>query len=617
MSAIFGLFQRKAGDVSDGLRAMRSVLGAYGPDGCVEWTNGAIGLGHQQMLVTAIESQHDVLPRYDDATRLAVTADVHLDNRAALGNALGITYLERAGLSDSEFILRAYRRWGRDCPDYLLGDFAFAIWNPQAQELFCARDHIGVKPFYYSLTRKHFVFASDINGVLAAPGVSDQFDEAYVAASLIDKFFTPNNRTFYQAVRKLPPGHTLTVQPDAVHLEQYWFPERAPTVRYASDADYAAAFLEIYTQAVHDRLRSTYPVGVHLSGGLDSSSIAVLAAREQRRQGRPPPPAFCWQPPPPAGIPQPDSEYTLIQAICAQEGLRAYYQSPGPEDILTTFRRDVTREPTVGTLLNEQVVQKQAAGQGIRVLLSGWGGDEGAAFNGRGYYPGLLLQGHWRQLYRESRVRTGHPLRFILMTAVLPLLHYKAPKLVGKIWQGEWSIPDPPFIHPDFSRRIKPLRAKPYRETGARETQLQLLDDGYVTARLEAWAASGAQHNIVYRYPLLDRRLLEFALGLPAEQFRRGRWNRWLMRNALQDILPPEICWNSSKNDPIRVQALLDVMPEALATIRQTLSSRTVLPARARYVDLPRLMDHLDPERFKANPKLGKIRASLHFLDFE
>ncbi|MDJ0707499.1 MAG: asparagine synthase-related protein [Leptolyngbyaceae cyanobacterium MO_188.B28] len=594
---------------------MLTALDEYGPDGFAQWAKGAAALGQQRMLVT-VESQQDPLPRYDDTTHLAIAADIRLDNRTALGSALGISPAEQNQLSDSQLILQGYRRWGENCPNYFLGDFALAIWDPQTKVLFCARDPIGAKPFYYSLSPRGFFFASDIKGVLAAPGVSHQLDDGYIAASLLDKFFVSPDHTFFQAIRKLPPGHTLTVQPDAVRLEQYWFPERSPEVRFSSDAEYADAFLEIYTQAVHDRLPSRYSLGVHLSGGLDSSSIAVMAAREMRRQGRPAPATFCWQPPP-VGSSSTAQEYALIQAVCAQEGLHPTYQAPSPEDILATFRRDAACEPTVGTLLNELAIQRQAATQGVRVLLSGWGGDEGAAFNGRGYFPELLLKGRWQRLYHEGKALADHPWNFILMAALLPLVHSQAPKFLRQLRQGKWPVSDFPLIHPDFVRRVKPLCRQHYREIGVRQTQLQLLANGHITARIEAWAASGAQNQIVYRYPLLDRRVLEFALGLPPEQFRRRRWNRWLMRNTLQQILPSEVCWNANKADPIRVQALREAIAETLPLIAKSLTSRSTPPTRAGYVDVPRLMEYLDADKFRADPKLGNIRTALQFLDLE
>ena len=156
------------------------------------------------------------------------------------------------------------------------------------------------------------------------------------------------------------------------------------------------------------------------------------------------------------------------------------------------------------------------------------------------------------------------------------------------------------------------------REIGVRRTQLWLLQCGLLSGVMEYHAASGARHGIEYRYPLLDRRLLEFALGLPPEQFRRGRWSRWLMRYALAPVLPPDVLWDQGKTDPARMEPMLDTIAEALPAVRREVevAARAGTLAHARYVDVPRLLERLDPERFRARPRMAPISRALHVLDF-
>ena len=313
-----------------------------------------------------------------------------------------------------------------------------------------------------------------------------------MAAYLTRIGFHAPDRTFFQALRKLPPGHALTIEDGTTRLDRYWRPERAPKARPATDDVHAEAFLDLYSRAVKDRLRGPDPVGVHLSGGLDSSSVAVLAARELRRQGRPSPLAFSWipelggQPPGEGHAP----EYALIDAVCEQEGLQVFHRSLEPQDVIAVLRHDVAC-PGVHVCMNEEVVQRCAAERGVRVLLSGWGGDEGVSCNGRGYYERLLLRGHWARLCAEWRARGKGPRR------------------------RRW------LIDPAFARRAKPLPERTFRRLSVRHAQLRLLRSGHLGERMEGWAASGARRGIEYRYPLLDRRLLEFALGLRGDLQRR------------------------------------------------------------------------------------------------
>ena len=548
----------------------------------------------------------------DRAAGVWLAADARLDDRDGLGVANG----ERGTLADADLILRAWLRWGQDCPRHLLGDYAFALWDARRRTLFCARDHIGARPFYYALPGAGIVFASAVEAVLAVPGVSHALDEAVVASHLT-KGPIDDSRTFFAAVRKLPPGHALSVEWTApgrrrTHIVRHWRPEQTPVAAPASDDAYAEQFRHLYAQAVRDRLRGCEAgsVGTHLSGGLDSSSIAVYAARELKAQGQPPPLAFDWLPALEDAPPKPEHarEYALVDAVCAQEGLQVVHGAPSAAAVLDVLQRDGAL-PGVHAYINEELVQRHAAARGVRVLLSGWGGDECVSFHGRGHRQHLLLSGRWRQLAAECSDQDEAAVRFLLRVA-LPLLHPALPDILKRLRQGlpvrrRW------LIDPAFARRAKPPVAWG-REIGVRRSQLGLLQAGHLADRIEGWAASGARRGIEYRYPLLDRRLLEFALGLPPEQFRRGRWGRWLFRHGCTPMLPAEVCWNRSKRDPARSEPLRDAIAEALPAIRQRLAAHP--PARASYVDMPRLRERLDAERFRSQPE-GPVMRALQFLD--
>ena len=556
----------------------------------------------------------------DRDTRWTLAADARLDDRETLCDALGVPHRERAAITDRTLILDAYRRWGRECPTRLLGDYAFVVWDAGTRTIFCARDHMGCRPFYYAWTRERFIFASTIEAVLAAPDVPDEWDERVLASYLTQLYFATTTRTLFAAVRKLPPGHSLTVETTlsrgcSMRLERYWRPEGVPKVRPAGDDDVAAEFLDLYAKAVKDCLRGG-PVGVHLSGGLDSSSVAVLAAKELRRQGRPSPPAFTWLRPlgdePPSRAHAP--EYARIDAVAAREGLQVHHcQVLCPEDYVSLVRRDCLY-PELSSLTEERVCAR-AAKLGTRVLLSGLGGDEGVSFNGRGYHAELLLRGRWRQLAAECSAQAENPVSFIARI----VLRIVSPALVRHLARRRLPRGRRWLISAEFARRVRPLPNNiwTFREIGVRRTQLRLLQNGIFQTSLELLARLGARHGIEYRYPLLDRRLLEFALGLPPTQFRRGRWNRWLMRSALAPILPSEIVWNPSKKDPARYEPQIDTETEALSLIRREVAARIGTLDRSRYVDVPRLLEALDAARFRSPKRAwpAQIRSALHVLD--
>ena len=626
------------------LAAMLDAVAGHGAE-CVRWTEGPVGLGGRYDRPPVVEPRKGTPPRrgappgsplrFHPGAGVAVLADARLDGRG-LGDALGLGPRERAECTDGDLILRAWLRWGRECPNHLLGDYAFVVWDAGKRLLFCARDHIGARPFYYASTADRFVFASAVEAVLAVPGVSGALDERTVAAYLTRTPLDMATRTFFKAVRKLPPGHALTLEagrrPAAglrARLERHWRPERTPRAPPASDDDYAGELLRLYRQAVKDRLRGPGPVGVHLSGGLDSSSVAVLAARELRRQGRPPPLAFSWLPDPGNGRPcaAHAPEYALVGAVRAQEGLRVFHQAPDADDVIAVLRQDGAY-PGVHVHLNERVVQHSAAEQGVRVLLSGWGGDEGVSFNGGGYFASLLLRGRWMALLAACRARGERPHRF-LARIVLALAHPHLPFRLRVLRNGRWLFRWSRrwwLIDPAFARRTRPWPQRARRRTSVRRAQLELLERAVHSDRIEGWAASGARHGIEYRYPLLDRRLLEFALSLPPEQFSRGRWDRWLMRYALSGgagrsfaespVLPADVCWNAGKEDPARSDAMRDAIAEALPVIGRELAARPAPPSRARYVDVPRLLERLDSARFRQRRRFAPALNALQLLDF-
>lgn len=616
MHLLCGQWLRGGGVTAEGLAGMLAALPVHGSSTDKQWTQGPVALAcrHSGMA----EEQTGALPYFDSAAGLAIAVSAHLCGRGSLCEALGIPRELRTHMSDSELILRAYRHWGLECPAHLLGDFTFVVWDANEERLFCVRDHIGSRPFYYCSGTEGLVFASRIDAVLAAPGVSGELDESAIAAWLRPPAVA-GARTFFRAVRRLMPGHALVAERAEVRIERWWRPEETPPAPLASDDEYAEAFLELYTEAVRDCLHTIHPVGVHLSGGLDSSSVAVLAARELRRQGRPAPRAFAWHPSPPRLRPHTEAEafeYGLIEAVCEQEGLETFYCPPDGENILAFLRHDVTRGALDDTLIQEEPVQRCAAQQGVRVLLSGWGGDEGISFNGRGYLQQLLLSAHFGRLWREVRERGGNPLIQLLNVALPLVAPARFTQTVKRLGNGRWWHRRS-FIHPAFARRVQPP-GNDIRPVSVRSTQLSLLRLGHLSQRTESWTESAAQYGIEYRYPLLDRRVLDFALSLPPEQYRCGPSSRLVMRRALRPVLPPQVRRNTEKRDPVRTEGCRNAMFEALLAARQLLEAQDTSPSRSSYVDLPRMVALLD--RLSVHPeavtKNGPMISALRFLDF-
>lgn len=574
----------------------------------------ALGGGHVVQLDSATASalatrrgarSSDAFYRDDD---LILVADARLDAKAELCAALG-DLAPAAGATDAALIAAAWRRWGRDCPLHLYGDYAFALFEARSGVIFAARDHVGARPFLYALIDGRLHFASDPATLLALPGVPDDPDEEFIATTLLHRRFEPLGRSFVRAMRRLEPGHRLAVARDALHLDRWWNPEAIAVDHAAGDAETIARYRALVDLAVADRIADATQVGVHLSGGIDSSLVAACAVPMLRARGLADPPAYSWHVVDPDA--DPNSEPGWSEAMRAPLGLELFAPELSPDEMAALLARDWVRGPDVRNLLHEAAIQRDAQARGVEVILSGWGGDEGASYNGRGYHPWLFATGRWRTLYRD---RASPTVRSGLRTI------YHAGRRLAREFVPEKPLRWRPrdgrsLIDAAFLRRTRPLYVPRVREFGVRHTQHYLLRYSSTTARLEDWAISGAERGIDYRFPLLDRRLLEFIYTLPPRMFRRGPVRRWLIRQAGVGLLPDIVRLNNSKKEPIRGAWIDKAMREALVQIADRLDAASAPPERARYVDMDAVRTQLAQVRRNGIGGQAGLRLAIQFLD--
>lgn len=603
MSAIFGVYhlqgQPVAGALMDG---MEQALSAAGPDGQGQWCDGPVGLGYR-LLHTTPESVYERQPLEHWDRAWILTADARLDNREELAQGLGIPHPARATTPDSALILAAYERWGTACPEHLLGDFAFALWDAHRRTLFCARDALGVKPFYYSyLQGRLFAFASQIAGLLSRPDVPRRLNDLALADYLVLRPGDPAS-TYFADCWRLPPAHTLQVRPEGLHLQRYWTLEPRAESRLASDAAYVEALRDLLRQAVHDRVRTVVPVGAHVTGGLDSSVVVCLAAARLGQAGQSLT-GYTWSPPIEATDDPEEGEVPFILAVCRQAGLTLAAPTVTPEDIRDTLMLRTGPYGVIPIPTSELAMHAMMQAQGTRVVLSGWGGDEVASSHGQGYWAALAQQGHWLQLWRElgwlQQRHGGRRPTLFLSKVLFPFL----PDALWWFYRRWWGRGLPPhplhwsYIQPALVRRLQLAarwRAATLRERpGVHTNQLGFVLYGHLAARMEDWAADAGQRGVDYRYPLLDRRLLEWCLAVPPDQFVRQGWNRYLFQRAVDGLVPPRLPWQRRKADPVykrkgteRRRALWPLLREPLALYAQH-------PLVPTYVDMPRLQACLE-----------------------
>jgi asparagine synthase (glutamine-hydrolysing) len=257
------------------LDRMTRSMAFRGPDGQGAWSLGSVGLGHT-LLRTADESANERQPATLDG-EVWIAADARIDRREDLVRELGLARDALTG-PDCFLILHAYARWGEACVEHLVGDFAFAIWDGRERKLFCARDHFGVRPFFYARPHGGLVVGNTLNCVRIHPGVSDRLDELAVADFLLFDINQDLSATIFADIRRLPPAHALTWAAAGLKLRRYWsMPDGAPT-RRRRFRDHVERFGELLEQSVRDRVRMGR-ASVFFSGGLDSTSVAAAALR--------------------------------------------------------------------------------------------------------------------------------------------------------------------------------------------------------------------------------------------------------------------------------------------------------------------------------------------------
>ncbi|OKH32525.1 asparagine synthase (glutamine-hydrolyzing) [Calothrix sp. HK-06] len=585
MSGIMGIYHLDGSPVEqENLVKMVDTLAHRGPDGADICVEGSVGFGHR-MLWTTPESLLEKLPLTNRTSGLTITADCRIDNREELISLLQFDNCLPEKITDSQLILAAYEKWGEECPQHLLGDFAFAIWDAREQKLFCARDHFGIKPFYYHYQPgRIFAFGSEIKALLCLAEVPRQLNELRIADYLFP-VVEDKSITSYQSISRLPPGQNLTISyKKGLQISLYWSLEIAEELKLSSNQEYAEAFREIFTEAVRCRLRSAFPVSSHLSGGLDSSSVTCVArdilVREKGSQLHTFSNIFD-------DVPECD-ERPFINAVLEQGSCIEHYAHAdklGPISEWQEFFK-YEDEAFIGPShfltwgLNRATQQA-----GIRISLDGFDGDTTVS-HGATYFAELTRQGKWSDLIAEANAVSKH-----FNTSLSGIFHHyvvtyleelaqaskwitfvQVANEIGKQFQIsrrklflEYGVKSfarlyfkrnkslactDTLINPSFAQKLNLSKFLPQNQkppVTVREQQWQTFNSALFTYSLELIDHSSAAFSIESRHPFMDKRLIEFCLALPPTQKLHQGWSRIIMRRAMDGILPPKIQWRGGK----------------------------------------------------------------------
>jgi asparagine synthase (glutamine-hydrolysing) len=560
MSGIAGQIQLNGKPVtSESILRMLATLKRRGPDRQSLYCDGNAGFA-QALLATTPEAVAECQPWVHPGSGCVVVTDSRLDERRQLLRELGITR-PADEVGDGELLHAAWQRWGTHCANRLRGDFAFLIWNPRQQTLYCARDPMGVRPFVFHFAAgQRFVFGSSAEAVLEQGEVPTQLDEGRIADALFEETEGIDlTSTFYSAVQKLPPASWLLIRGGAtIDQQRYWRPVGdRPAGLPKSTAEWVEAQREQLDRAVRRRLRSHRPVGSMLSGGLDSSSVVALASAACAEDGRLPFPVFSAT----NNADPACAETRSIRAMLSQRHLNPTLVDLASMGQPQTGLWEACSEPFDGSISLAAQLYRAAAAQGVASLMDGVPADN------------LFVTGrHAQRLFDQCRF--GDAWRAALAQWSLPgvpnprwhalwvMAGCLAPKAIHEL-RDRWveaaeyrALQAASLASPELTRRVDMReRYRRYRSSvrnshhwHASEEALSSMAAPYISAGLERFNRVASLFGVEPRPPFTDRDLIEFQAWVPIALRTRDGHAKWILRQAMRQLLPAEVAWRSDKS---------------------------------------------------------------------
>ena len=527
---------RPAGDGAENLGRMVEAILHRGPDDLGFYHDSLAHLGQRRLSIVDLQGGHQPMRNESGDLRIAFNGEIY--NHTALRPALeqaGHRYQTR---SDTETILHAYEEHGADCLGLFRGMFAFAIWDARRQRLFCARDRLGIKPFYYYWDGRLFAFASEIKALLEHPAISPTLEEDSLP-DMLAFGYTSNDRTLFQNIRKLMPGHRMHLDAGAprpeLKCERYWdIPRAAGECSKLDEHGWIAETRRRLEESVEMHLMSDVPLGVFLSGGLDSSAVAALTQRMISR----PVETFA------VGYSETEfSELSYARQVAAGLGANHRDVVVGFDDFFGALPKLIWHEdePMAWPSSVPLYFVSKLAAQRVKVVLTGEGSDE--LFAGYERYRWLGVNHRWAARYALVPDRIRRAVRQRIATSPLlgaGLRRKLRHTVLGRDLDFEslfldnfYCAFDAGGLCQDYMRlwnawpEASPLARTLYADRQTYLVELLMKQDQMSMAA-----------SIESRVPFLDHTFVEFAAGIPDRLKIRGRTQKYILKAAVSDLLP-------------------------------------------------------------------------------
>jgi asparagine synthase (glutamine-hydrolysing) len=546
------------------LMGMAQAAAYRGPDGIAYLVEGNVGFCNLALNITP-EAFREKQPLVDPLHRLVLTADARIDNRDELLPLLSDRQLlNDAAQTDAEYILAAYAAWGHNCIQYLIGDFAFVIWDAEKRQLFAAVDRNGCRALHYAWQGQSLLFSTDAIQILAYPGFVRRLNEKHMAHYLVSPGYVTYQDTFYEGIYRLCPAESLVASAGDMKLTRYWDYDPAYTLTYPCEEDYKEHFLELFRRAVRDRLRTVHPVGVLMSGGMDSTSVAAMVAHELAHNPAgltPRMEVISWD-----TLRWPEfREIERGRAVATQWGF-SYHEIivdslwPGSEYPQYPPHPDEPHRSHFANAFRASLAYGEERCRPV-VWLSGMTADSLIGDSNPDYYFYFLRKLQWYALFKTLRQHSqmyGQPLKETAWQHFFVPLYQRLRSWPPLSWRRR-RLPRarlPDWISPGLVERTDLLAwqlnvaqtreqylSKWIHDGGGRDKaqryySLHLPFDVFIRIWLERLSAIHGQQPTS---PFDDIRLASFCLAIPSVQHAQGINHKLLLRGAMQSYLPDSV----------------------------------------------------------------------------
>lgn len=554
----------------------------------------------------------------DEHSPFILAGDIRIYNAEALLEKLGIKEIK----SDHHLLLEAYKKWGARCLDCLNGDFSFIVWDTERQELFAARDHIGVIPFFYSFEENHFIFSTRFAGVDNNLQTKKTINDEWILYFLLDRQ-KDKIQTIYNEVNRLEPGHYLTIKTNKLNIQRYWSLETTPSLRNITQEE---AIRELHTkliQAVKSRTKGITSIGVELSGGLDSSSVAAIARKVVPDSAA----VNAYT----NVLPETDKsiyhnfydEWEKAAKVTAFSGITCHIPIEAPVADACSLAEVLLRQHGMPSIYYFSVLQKgvyeQAVAHGNQLIFSGFGGDELVSENAvKRYYttvwkkkglPGLINT--YRKQGSSLPKAVYKAVRFIEQVLLKKEEQYKE-KLFQKRWKNVF-ITDKLIQQYNLKTTFRELFYYPTGQT-LKERSLYHVSKAGLVERLETGYSITGDMGLIYSFPLFDRELMEFYYSLPDELKGNHTISRFLFREACKGVLPEELLQQAKPSNAYTVPFF---KTQIIRETEQLIAYCRNIPPNSKvfhYIDRAKL-EQLTPDPVAAEPKLFQILLNIIMVE--